>query len=461
MRRMLGLGLLWIGFVSASSAHAAPPTYHKEVVRILQTHCQDCHRTGQVAPFALLDYDQARKRAKDLAHMTEERRMPPWPASTTFGGPFRDQRVLTETEIATLRDWATAGAPAGDPADAPPPRVFATDWALGKPDLVLSMSEPYELGESGDDEFRVFVLPTKFDSDRWIRAVDFQPGNRKVVHHIIAAVDASGQGRKRDAADPKPGYVAVGGFGVPTRDFLPIWTPGCRPRFTPDGAGYLVPAGSDILIQMHYHKSGKPETDTTKIGLYLSDAPLKSRVQTGFIFPTIPPLQLLAMQQKFTAAKDKGRRPTLDEIMHDVLVIPAGKSDYVIKGTSKSGVMARPLSKDILLTSVMPHMHWRGKSFTFSAVLPDEKSTRLPLIRIDDWNFNWQGTYAFTEPIRIPKGAWFEIEGHYDNSDKNPANPTKPPQLVHWGEQTNDEMFIGVYEFVPADDPTAKSAKAE
>jgi hypothetical protein len=445
--------------IGLSSAQAATPTYHKEVARVLQTHCQDCHRPGQVAPFALLDYEQARKRAGDLAHVTGERQMPPWPASTQFGGPFRDQRVLSEAEITTLRDWAAAGAPEGNPADAPAPREFSTDWALGKPDVVLTMPEPYELSETGDDEFRVFVLPTNFETDRWIRALDFKPGNRKVVHHIIAAVDASKAGRKKDAEDPKPGYVAVGGFGVPTRDFLPIWTPGSRPRFAPDGAGYLLPAGADILVQLHYHKSGKPEKDSTAVGLYLSDEPLKSRVQTGFIFPTIPPLQMVAMQQKFAAAKKEGRRPGIDEMMRDVLVIPAGKSDYVIKGTSKQGVMARPLTRDILVTSVMPHMHWLGKEFTFSAVLPDEKSTRIPLIRIDHWNFNWQGTYAFAEPIRIPKGAWFEIEGRYDNSAENPANPTKPPQTVHWGEQTNDEMFIGVYEFIPAEAAPVKAGE--
>jgi hypothetical protein len=459
MRRTVAVCWVLAWASGLTPSHAAGPTYHKEVVRVLQAHCQDCHRPGQVAPFALLDYEQARKRAGDLAHVTGERRMPPWPASADFGGPFRDQRVLSDPEIATLRDWAAAGAPEGDPADAPPPRAFATDWPLGEPDLVLTMPEPYDLPASGDDEFRVFVLPTKFDSDRWIRAVDFKPGNRKVVHHVIAAVDGSGQGRKKDAADPKPGYVAVGGFGVPTRDFLPIWTPGSKPRFAPDGAGYLLPAGSDILIQLHYHKSGKAEADSTSIGLYLSDAPLKARVQTGFVFPTIPPLQMLALRQKFEAARAEGRRPSLDEMMHDVLVIPAGEADYVIKGSTNSGVMARPLSRDILLTSVMPHMHWLGKSFTFSAVLPDGKSTRVPLIRIDHWDFNWQGTYAFAEPVRLPKGSWFEIEGHYDNSASNPANPTRPPQTVHWGEQTNDEMFLGVYEFIPAADQPAGPAR--
>jgi hypothetical protein len=466
-----GLGWALVGVVGSfgagSSARAgapSPPTYHKEVVRILQAHCQDCHRPGQVAPFALLNFEQARKRAGDLANMTGERKMPPWPASTDYGGPFRDQRVLSEAEIAVLRDWAEAGAPEGDPKDAPPPREFASDWPLGPPDLVLTMPEPYDLGASGDDEFRVFVLPTNFDSDRWIRAVDFKPGNRKVVHHVIAGIDASGQARLRDAADPKPGYVSVGGFGegVPIRAFLPIWTPGSKPRYTPEGAGYLLPAGADVLIQVHYHKSGKPETDATSIGLYLSDTPLSKQVLTGFVFPEVPPYHLAGLQLKLHDASGKPRRPSLEEIFRDVLVIPAGRSDHAVKGTSKSQVMSRPLSRDILLTSVMPHMHWLGKDFTFWAVLPDEKQTRVPLIRIDRWNFNWQGTYAFAEPVRLPKGSWLELEAHFDNSADNPFNPTRPPATVHWGNQTNDEMCIGVYEFIFADgDDRPAPPKAE
>ncbi|MGE3820846.1 MAG: ascorbate-dependent monooxygenase, partial [Isosphaeraceae bacterium] len=190
-----GWGLLIGGFLAlAGSARAGEPTptYHRDVARILQNHCQDCHRSGQVAPFALLSYDQARKRAGDLAHVTGERSMPPWPASTEYGGPFRDERRLSDAEIATLKAWAEAGAPEGDPKDGPAPREFSSDWTLGEPDLALTMPEPYELGPDGDDVFRVFVLKTDFPVDRWSRAVDCLPGNRRVVLHVFAAGDASG-----------------------------------------------------------------------------------------------------------------------------------------------------------------------------------------------------------------------------------------------------------------------------
>ena len=442
----LALALVTTG---AGTLRADAPTYHKDVARILQNNCQDCHRPGQVAPFPLLTYEQARKRTDDLAGVTADRKMPPWPAKTGFGGPFHDQRVLTAAEIEAVRAWAEAGAPEGDPKDAPPPREFASaDWPLGPPDLVLTMPEPYDLKADGDDEFRVFVLPTKFAEDRWIRAVDFRPGNRRVVHHVIAAVDASGAARKKDDDDPKPGYESVGGFGdgVPIRAFLPIWTPGSKARFAPKDTGYLLPAGADVLIQLHYHKSGKPEADATSIGLYLSDAPLSRQLRTGFVFPNLSQAQALAAAQK---AGD--RRPGLDDLLRDVLVIPAGEANYEVKASTKQSVMGRPISRDILLTSVMPHMHWLGKDFTLWAVLPDGNDTRVPLIKIERWNFNWQGTYAFDEPLKLPKGSWFEMEAHFDNSAANPANPSQPPKKVSWGNQTNDEMCIGIFEFVAAD----------
>ncbi|MFO0954129.1 MAG: cytochrome c [Isosphaeraceae bacterium] len=463
-RQVLRLKWLCVGLALAAGtataagpdpnpAPAPTPTYHKDVAAILQKNCQECHRPGQVAPFPLLTYEHARKRATDLASVTGSKQMPPWPASTDYGGPFLDQRVLSPAEIAVLKAWAEAGAPEGDPKDAPPARTFSSDWTLGEPDLTLTMPEPYALEASGDDEFRVFVLKTNLPEDRWIRAVDFKPGNRKVVHHVIAAVDSSGEARARDAKDPKPGYEAVGGFGqgVPIRAFLPIWTPGAKPRNALEGTGYLLPKGADVLIQVHYHKSGKPELDATAIGLYFSDRPLERQVRTGFVFPTIPPLKMFSMAAQARAqAKQGGRRPDITEIMRDVMIIPAGASRYEVKGSTAGG-MGRPSQRDILLTAVMPHMHWRGKDFTFWAVLPDGKKTRVPLIKIDQWNFNWQGTYAFEKPVLLPKGAWLEMEAHFDNSADNPANPDNPPRQIRWGDGTNDEMCIGIFEFVFAD----------
>ena len=465
MRRGIAAGLAiaaGIGLIGGRPALGEGPTYSKDIAPILQKNCQDCHRPGQVAPFSLLSFEQARKRGTDLVHVTGDKLMPPWPASTSFGGPFLDQRVLADADVAKIRQWVEAGCPEGDPKDAPSPREFASDWTLGQPDLVLSMDEPFPLDGEGNDEFRVFVLKTNFAEDRWIRAVDFKPGNRKVVHHIIAGIDTSGTARKLDAKDAKPGYEAIGGFGdgVPLRGFLPVWTPGSRARYQPEGSGYLLPAKSDVLIQMHYHKSGKAETDSTQVGLYLSDKPLPKQVRTGFIFPDVSPEQIAKLTTKFQAAMASGKRPSLEDTFQDVLVIPAGEANYEIKGSSKAGrMMGRPLSRDILVTSVMPHMHWLGKDFTFSAVLPDEAHTRVPLIKIDHWNFNWQGTYALAEPIRLPKGAYFEMEAHFDNSDTNPANPSHPPKQVTWGEQTTNEMCIGLYEFVVADGADAPASR--
>lgn len=465
MRRGIAFGLTCSAALAApgATAPAGSPTYHKDVAVILRENCQDCHRPGQVAPFPLLTFEQARKRAADIAHVTSEKQMPPWPASTSFGGPFRDQRVLADRDLATIKGWVEAGCPEGDPRDAPSPREFASDWPLGKPDLILTMPEPYELGAQGDDEFRVFVLPTDLPEDRWIRAVDFKPGNRKVVHHILAGIDPSGRARQLDAKDPKPGYAAVGGFGegVPLRGFLPIWTPGSRPGYAPEGSGYGLPSKADLLIQMHYHRSGKPETDATQVGLYLSDKPLPKKVQTGFLFPDIDPDQAKKLEAKFRASMLTGRRPTLEETFQDVLVIPAGEANYTVKGSSQAGrMMGRPIGRDILLTSVMPHMHWLGKDFQFEAVLPDGNKTRIPLIKIDRWDFNWQGTYAFAAPIRLPKGTYFEMEAHFDNSDANPANPNHPPKVVTWGEQTTNEMCIGIFEFIVADGSDAAPARS-
>jgi hypothetical protein len=415
---VLGLGLSLAGGPARAGEAGPAPSYHKDVVRILQKHCQDCHRPGQVAPFALLSYEQARKRASDIATVTEQHRMPPWPASTKEGGPFRDARVMSDAEVATLAAWAEAGAPEGDPKDAPPAKSWASDWALGDPDLVLTMPEPYPLAADGRDEHRVFVIPTGLTEGKWVAAVDFKPGNPRVVHHILGAFDTLGRARKLDAADPSPGYKVFGGFGqLPSGvQLLPSgglggWAPGKRPQSLPDGLGRYLPAGSDVLLQVHYHKSGKPETDATKVGLYFARKPVDKEVVGRAVVPPRPGVFA---------------RPSL--------LIPAGDARYEVTGTLT-------LQNDAHLTAVAPHMHWLGKDFLLKAARPD--GSTLTLIRIDDWSFNWQGTYDLAEPVALPKGTRVDMLAHFDNSAQNPANPTRPPVDVRWGEQTTDEMCIG------------------
>ena len=398
----LGLG--------SGTVSAAGPTYQRDVVRILQSHCQDCHRPGQVAPFALLTYEQARKRAADIAEVVQSRTMPPWPASTTEGGPFHDARVLDPAEIDTLTQWASGGVPEGDRADAPPPRQWASDWALGEPDLVLKMPQAYELGAEGRDEHRVFVIPTGLTEGKWIAALDIKPGNPKVVHHILTAFDIRGAARQRDEDDPAPGYKVFGGFGIVPSGSLGGWSPGKMPRRLADGIGRYLPAGADVLLQVHYHKSGKAETDASAVGLYYARSSVDKQLRGAMVTPP----------------RGFFERPKLH--------IPAGDSNYEVTGVDT-------IEQDAHLLAVTPHMHWLGKDFLLKAIRPD--GSALTLIRIDDWTFNWQGAYDFVTPLALPKGTRIEMRAHFDNSAANPENPNTPPKAVSWGEQTTDEMCIG------------------
>jgi mono/diheme cytochrome c family protein len=407
---LLGAGLS----LTASAGAATPtPTYHRDVARILQQHCQDCHRPGEVAPFSLLTYSHARKRASDIVTVTESRKMPPWPASTTEGGPFRDARVMSPAEIAVLAAWVAADCPEGDPKDAPPARTWTSDWALGEPDLVLSMPAAYTLTADGRDEHRVFVIPSGLTEGKWLSAIDFKPGNPRVVHHILAAFDTAGRARKLDADDPAPGYKVFGGFNLIPSGGLGGWAPGKRPQSLPSGVGRYLPARADVLLQVHYHKNGKAESDATRIGLYFAKGPIDKQVAGGMVTPP---------RSGFFRPK---------------LLIPAGVANHEVTG-------AFTIAEDSHLTAVVPHMHWLGKDFLLKATRPD--GSTFTLIRIDDWNFNWQGTYDFEQPIAVPKGTRIDMLAHFDNSAKNPANPNSPPKDVTWGEQTTDEMCIGFFQ---------------
>jgi hypothetical protein len=392
-------------------ARAGTPTYHREVARILQKNCQECHRPGQVAPFSLLTYEHARKRASDIGSVTAERKMPPWHASTKEGGPFRDARILSDAEIATLAEWAESGCPEGNPADAPPAREWSSSWALGLPDLVLKLPEKYTVSADGRDELRVFVVPSGLTEGKWVAAVDFQPGNRKVVHHILSAFDLRGVAKKLDEKDPLPGYHSFGGFGMFPSGALGGWSPGKRPVRYPDGTGRYLPAGSDVLIQVHYHKSGKVETDDSAIGLYFAKAPVDKQVRGTMVTP-----------------------PRSSFLSRPKLRIPAGDSNYEVTGQSM-------IEQDAHLLAVTPHMHWIGKDFLLKAVRPD--GSTMTLVRVDNWDFNWQSTYDLAAPVALQKGTRIELTAHFDNSAANPNNPSVPPVDIHWGEQTTDEMCIG------------------
>ena len=389
---------------------ALKPTFAKDVAPILQKNCQQCHRPGQVGPFPLTTYEQARKRAGDIAGQVLDRRMPPWKADPTVGPGFKHSKALSEDDIAIIAAWAESGAPEGDPADMPAPPVYPEGWDLGTPDLILEASEDFALPARGNDIYRCFVIPTNLPEDKYISAIEYRPGNRKVVHHVLAYVDTTGQGRKRDEADPGPGYSCFSGPGIEIHGDLGGWAPGNEPAFLPEGIGRILPSKADVVMQVHYNLSGKPETDRTRIGIYFARKPIK---------------QILHW----------------NAVLNMAMKIPAGASNYEVEAGWKNPEFGWKIPVDVTALSVLPHMHLLGKDMTMTVSFPDGRD--LDLIRINDWDFNWQGTYYFEKPIDLPAGTILKVRAHYDNSSSNPRNPRNPPQPVGWGEATTDEMCIG------------------
>lgn len=399
---------------TAPVVNAAPPkvTYYRDVLPILQNQCQVCHRPDEVAPFALMTYKQAVNWADDIKEFTQNRKMPPW--KPVDGPAFQHERKLSAKELATLAQWADNGTPAGDPTDAPPPRRFPSGWQLGTPDLILTVPADYHLGANGNDVFRSFVLPTNLAEDKYVTAVELRPGNPRIVHHALTFIDTTGQARKleqqekdraKDAAekDAGPGYSASMGIGFLPRGGLGGWAPGQVPHHLPEGTGYFLPKGADVVLQIHYHRDGRDEQDRTSIGLYLAKKPVERRFQ-GMVIP--------------------GR----------FFMIPAGDASYRVAG----GIICQ---QDCQIHAVTPHMHMLGKEIKITLTPPDGKPQTL--LAIKDWDYNWQETYFFKEPIAIKAGTRLDMEAVFDNSAQNPSNPNNPPRAVFAGRQTTNEMCFG------------------
>ncbi len=400
----------FVGLIAAFWAAVAGPTFSREVAPILYRQCVSCHRPGGVAPFSLVSYADAAKRAPLIATVTHQRYMPPWlPREPRF----QHERRLTESEIATLARWAGAGAPEGDRDHLPSPPRFPEGWQLGAPDLVAEMPAPFDVPAEGPDLYRCFVIPAAAARDHWVRALDIAPGNPKVVHHVLLFQDVTGTARKRDTGS---GYAC---FGTP--GFLPArglggWTPGAQPSVVPDGIPELLHGGADLVLQVHYHPTGKPESDRTRLALY------------------------------FTAQKPARRMMDIP-LGSNRIDIPPGDRTY--KVTDHFTV---PVDVDAI--SIIPHAHYVCKQMYGYAVLPS--GARRTLIRIPDWNFNWQQQYVYPAPVRLPAGTRLEMEFTYDNSEANPRNPNHPPQRVVWGPGTTDEMAGLHVEVVPVRESDAQ-----
>ena len=363
-------------------------TYSRHVARILQKRCANCHHEGTAAPFSLTSYELARDWSEMIKEVVQKHQMPPWDADPRFGKFSNDLR-MTAAEIRTIASWVDGGMPLGDPKDLPPAKTYEKGWMIGKPDVVIKMPEPYTVQARGTVEYKYFVTPTNFKEDRWVQASEAKPGNHAVVHHIIGYVRPKGRKDRRQ-------LPAVAGYA-----------PGEEPMVFPANMGFRVPAGADIVWQVHYTPTGKVETDQSLIGLvFCKEKPRRQIVQGG------------AYNFRFQ--------------------IPRGAENHPVE-TSKR------FATDVELISLMPHMHLRGKDFRYTAKLPNGEEKIL--LDIPQYDFNWQHRYRFEKPVFLPRGTVLHCQAHFDNSAENPANPN-PDEVVRWGDQTWEEMMIGYFNYV-------------
>lgn len=398
-----------LGSVTGFSQAPSRITFAATIAPIVYANCVTCHRSGEAAPFPLVSYEDVAKRGKLIAEVTESRYMPPWHAAHGFG-EFVGERRLSDAQIAAIAAWVKQGMPRGDDSKMPKLPAFPADgWRLGQPDLILEMPAGFDLPASGPDVFRNFVIPTNLTEDKWVRGVEFRPSARKVVHHAIFAQVAGGSLASRDGADGRPGFGGMGAVGVVNNrgdsSSLGGWAVGATPMMLPKGVAARLPKGSDFLLQMHFHLSGKPATEKSLVGIFFADK--------------APDKDLFSVELPALFGVGAG------------IDIPPGETRYTIQDSFT-------LPGDVSVYSAMAHAHYLAREMKATATLPDGSSR--PLIWIRDWDFNWQDSYVYKEPFTLPRGTRLDVTLTYDNSADNPRNPTSPPRRALWGEQSLDEM---------------------
>lgn len=389
-------------------AQPNPITFNGQVAAILHRHCAICHRPGGAGPFSLLTYVDARQRASLIAAVTASRYMPPWQPARGKG-VFAHARRLSDADIAALRTWAVQGAPQGLSSPEPEAPRFAQGWQLGPPDLVVHSDSPYLLKADGVDQFRNFVLPLPVKQPRYVKALEFRPGNPRVVHHAVLQVDRSHASRRRDAAEPGAGFggMDMGAAENPGGQFIG-WTPG-KLTTADERLAWRLDPGSDLVVQLHMLPSGKQESVSMEVGLYFSSSP-----------PTLHPVSLV--------------------LRNNAIDIPAGDNDYVVEDDLVLPVPVKAIG-------IYPHAHYLGKSVKVWAELPDGTSKQL--IHIPAWDFNWQDDYRYASPLDLPAGAHVRMRYTYDNSAANIRNPHNPPRRVRFGNRSSDEMATLTIQVLP------------
>ena len=412
--RILGLATL---VVAAVASAATAPTFSRDVLPILQSRCQSCHRQGEIGPMSLLSYAEVRPWAATIRQAVLSGQMPPW-HSDTPNQKFHNDPSLTVEQKKTIADWASNGAPEGNPKDARPNPVFTTGWNIGEPDLVVKPAKPFGVPATGTVEYTYYIVPKAFEQDTWVIASEFRSTNRSVMHHGVAFVRPPSSKWLRNYPAGKyfvpveqteiPGAAhpsATTNAGATAVDInIAGYVPGRVAAPKPEGHGTLVPAGSDLVFQLHYTPKGQTASDLPSVGFRFSKAKPEKQI-----------LSLLAVD--------------------DTFAIPPGAANYPVHGVSKLGV-------DADLYSVYPHMHLRGKSMLLKATYPDGRTEIL--LNVPRYDFNWQLEYDFDEPKHLPAGTVLESFATFDNSPNNKWNPA-PEKEVRWGDQSGSEMMIGYF----------------
>jgi mono/diheme cytochrome c family protein len=400
--RLVSALLLALPLAARAASANDPVTFNSQIAPIIYQNCASCHRPGEAAPFSLLSYQDVARKGKTIVKATTTRYMPPWkPEPASF--PYRDERRLTEDQIGLIKTWVDQGMPEGNKTTAPAPPQFTSGWQLGEPDMIVEMPAAFHVPAEGPDIYRNIPVQLGLTEDKWITAIDMKPSARAVVHHVLYFADGNGRVHERAQQGAEPGFsgMRAGGAAIP----LGGWAVGAQPHFFPEGLALQVPAKADLVVQYHFHPTGKPEAEKSRIGLYFAKkAPDR----------TLTRIQLPPHYSLFSG-----------------LDIAAGDKDFVLRDS-----YTLPTAVDGV--GVGAHAHYLATQMKMTATLPDGSVKTLLLI--EDWDFAWQDRYYFKNFVPLPKGTKLDAEIHWNNSAENPRNPSNPPVRVVWGEESKDEM---------------------
>ncbi len=383
----------------------------EDISCLLYTHCTSCHNPNGIAPFSLMDYTDAYNLRFSIQYSVVNEIMPPWSADPNYVS-FAHERVLSPEEIQMIDDWVNEGAPEGDPQLAPIPPTYNSSEQITSPDWV-AQATTYTSQASNYDEYRCFAISNPFNTDKYITALEVVPGNIEIVHHVLIFKDNTNTPLNNDNGD---GYSCFGGTGSSGSDFIGGWTPGQGAINFPDGMGIKLEAGETIVLQTHYPAGSAGQIDNgTKVNFSFSDTPIIREVFND------------AVLNHFTS------------LSNGPLNIPAN--------TTQTFYADYTIPANVTVLSIYPHMHLIGRSINVYAVTPGGEN--IPLIDIPEWNFEWQNSYDYRQPIYLPAGTTIFSEAFYDNTTNNPFNPNNPPQNVSAGEATTDEMMVVFFSYLP------------